>query len=157
MILMIWVFALVYVVLLVASQGITVLMARDARGGHAVSLRSALDEGVRRLGPLLAASAIVAVLGSIGLVAAVLPGLVFAFLFWFVPQTVMIDECGVLDGIRESCRTAIANAGITILVMVISIAIICLVSLIPYVGWILDIPVTAFLTCFTTVVYMDVR
>ena len=147
-------YLLVYIVLLTLSQGATVALVRDAARGERVSLAGGFGEAFARLAPLLAASlAEGVVILAVSLIHYVL-GLVAAFFFWFVVQSVVIDSESILGALRGSFRLSATHAGETFLIILATLVLSLVLGWVPILGALLMIPVTAYSVALGTLFYM---
>ena len=149
------VFSLIYFVLFILAEGMTVEMIKEAYAGHSASLRGALDRVLLRIGPLVLASVLVAVLFSIGYMIFVLPGLILTFLFWFVPQAIILEDEGAIGALRRSFEFVRDNFLDALIIVLVSIGLYVILSAIPYIGWIVLLAATPYYICLSTLLYIE--
>ena len=105
------VFFLVFVFLFLIAEAMTVEIIRQAYDEGRTHLGEAFHVTLERLGPLLLGTLLVTIFVSVGEFLFVLPGLILMFLFWFVPQAIIIDEEGGFGCLGRSIQFFRENAG----------------------------------------------
>ncbi len=139
-------FTLIFFALYMIAAGMTVELVRQAYDESRVRLGEAFSETMRRIGHVLLATLLV------------LPGVILMFLFWFVPQAIMVDEEGGVSSLGSSIRFFRENAGdafILILLSIVIYSLLLLLSWIPVIGAILMLFGMPYLTALSTVLYLD--
>jgi len=149
------VYLLIYAVLLILSQGVTVILVRDATQKGSAQLTAGFEEAVSRFLPLFAASMLAGLVISVASLVFVFPGLVAAFFLWYIVQGVIIDNESGVGALRASFRFAATYAGETFAIILATLVVSFAFSFIPYVGWLLMIPTTAYFAAVSTLLYMD--
>ncbi|MGB2983536.1 MAG: hypothetical protein WBC63_06720 [Candidatus Bipolaricaulia bacterium] len=150
---------LIYEFLFILSHAMTVALVRDAHEGGYASVSEALEDTISCLPALLLATLMSGLIIAFGCPFLILPGLILAFLLLYVTQAIMVDEETATGAISASFRTAVAAVGETIGVVFMAgilsgIGILALVF-VPWLGWILLIPTTAYFTTVFTLLYLE--
>lgn len=149
------VYVLVYILLLILSQGATVALVRDAYQGGYVSFSDAMGEAFSRFGVLFLASLLAGLMITIGSLLLVVPGLILGFFLWYMVQGIIVDDETASGAISASFRFAGANAGETFVVILVAIIVTVILGFIPFVGWLLMIPTTAYFATVSTLLYLE--
>lgn len=149
------VFFLIYFILFILAGGMTVAMIRDGYEGRRASLVDALEETLARVVPLVIASILVAILLSIGYMIFVLPGLILTFFLWFVPQAIMLENERAIGSLRKSFEFVRDNTADALIIVLISVGLYAILSLIPFIGWILLLVAMPYFLCLTTLLYVE--
>jgi len=147
-------YLLIYVILLALSQGATVVLVRDAAKEGSVRLSRGFAETVSRFVPLLITSLLAGLIISVASLVFVFPGLVAAFFFWYIVQGVLIDNQTGIGALRTSFRFAATYAGETFALILATLVASFAFSFIPYLGWLLMIPTTAYFATLSTLLYL---
>jgi len=147
------VYLLIYVVILVISQGATVALVREAARAGSVNLPAGFREAATRFVPLFVASLAAAVIVSAASLVFLFPGLVAAFFLWYIVQGVIVDGEPGFGALRASFRFAATYAGETFAIILATLVASFAFSFIPYVGWLLMIPTTAYFAALSTILY----
>ncbi len=150
-----FVFLLVYVVLLVLSQGLTVILVRNAAESGSAELAKGFEEGSGRSAPLLIASLSAALVVAVGSLVFVFPGLVAVFFFWYIVQAILIDGETAIGAFRSSFRFAATFAGETFAIILAALVLGFAFIYIPQVGWLLTIPVTGYFVTMSTLLFIE--
>ena len=151
-------FTLIFFVLYMIAAGMTVELVRQAYDESRVRFGEALGEAMRRMGQLLLATLLVGILVGIGEFLFILPGLILLFLFWFVPQAIILDEEGGVSSLGRSIEFFRENAWdafILVLLSIVIYSVLLLLSWIPVLGAILLLFGMPYLTALSTVLYLD--
>ena len=152
------VFFLVFIFLFLIAEAMTVEMIRQAYDEGRTHLGEAFRVTLERLGPLLLGTLLVTILVSVGEFLFVLPGLILMFLFWFVPQAIIIDEEGGFGCLGRSIQFFRENAGDAFLIGLLSIVlygVLVLLTWIPVIGAILMFAGMPYLVSLSTLLYID--
>ena len=149
------VFFLIYFVLFILAEGMTVEMIGEIYDGRSASLGSALEAVLEKIGPLVIASILVATLFSIGYVIFILPGLILTFLLWFVPQAIMLEDESAVGSLKRSFEFVRDNAGDALIIVLVSIGLHVVLSVIPFIGWILLLVAMPYSIGLTTLLYIE--
>ena len=147
-------YLLIYVVLLAVSQGATIVLVRDAVRGGSVNLTRGFEEAVKRFVPLFIASLLAGFIISVASLVFVFPGLVAGFFLWYIVQGVVIDDETGVGALKASFRFAATYAGETFAIILATLVVSFAFSFIPYVGWLLMIPTTAYFATLSTLLYL---
>jgi len=147
-------YSLIYVIFLAVSQGATVALVRDASKQGSVRLYGSLEEAVSKFVPLIVASLLTGLIVSVASLFFLFPALVAAFFLWYIVQGVMIDSASGITALRASFRFSATYAGETFAVILATLVVSFAFSFIPYVGWLLMIPTTAYFAALTTLLYL---
>ena len=147
------VYMLTLVVLLAVSQGATVSLVREASQGRSARLAGAFEEAVSRLAPLLVTSLLAGIIVSVASLVFVFPGLIAGFFLWYIVQGVILDGESSLGALRASFKFAATYAGETFAIILATLVVSFAFSFIPYVGWLLMIPTTAYFVALSTLFY----
>ena len=147
-------YLLIYVILLAVSQGATVVLIRDATKEGSVRLSRGFAEAVSRFVPLLIASLLAGLIISVASLVFVFPGLVAAFFLWYIVQSIVIDDTSAIGALQASFRFAATYAGETFAIILATLVVGFAFSFIPYVGWLLMIPTTAYFAALSTLLYV---
>ena len=151
-------FVLIFAFLYMIAEGMTVELVRQAFDEGRGDLRDAFHVTLNRFGSLLLGTLLVGLLVSIGEMIFILPGIILMFLFWFVPQAVMIDEEGGASCLGRSFEFFRENAGdafVLVLLSVILYAILLLLAWIPVIGAVLLLVGMPYMSSLTTLLYLD--
>ena len=151
------IFVIVFIILLILAEGMTIVMVRDAFEGRGADLSSAWESTKGKIGALLIASILVAVIVGLGYICLIIPGLILTFLLYFVAQAIMIDDEGAVGSLKASYRFVMSNLGDSVIIILISIAIAFILSIIPIIGDILLLLAMPFLISLATLLYIDRR
>jgi len=149
------VFVIVFIILLILTEGMTIVMVRDAFEGGGADLSSAWESTKGKIGALLIASLLVAIILFLGYTCLIIPGLILTFLLYFVAQAIMIDDEGAVGSLKASYRFVRSNLGDSVIIILISIAITFILSIIPIIGDILLLLAMPFLISLATLLYID--
>jgi hypothetical protein len=161
----------IYVILLIMAEGMTIEMVKEASAGRQASLSDAWEYTKERMGNLLIAALLVAIVAALLLfisvllmvVSGVAPaalffiiiGMILSFFLWFVPQAVMIQDAGAGASLGESFSFVKNNFADSFIVILVSVLIYAALSAIPVVGVILTIGVIPFIVALSTLLYLD--
>lgn len=144
------------------AHGMTVAMADLALKGEKASLGAGWGRLVARIVPMIIASILVGVIVSVGMMLLVLPGLILAFLLMFTLVSVMVDDAGAFDALGRSFRTVTGNFKATFIFFLVLIALGVLsglagmiVGLIPILGVVLTMIVSALYTGYISIFVVD--
>ncbi|MGB2983077.1 MAG: hypothetical protein WBC63_04360 [Candidatus Bipolaricaulia bacterium] len=148
-------YLLIYVLLLAVSQGATVVLVRDATKEGSVRLSKGFEEAVSRFAVLLTTSLVAGLIVSVASLVFVFPGLVAGFFLWYIVQGVIIDDATVTGALRSSFKFAATYAGETFAIILAALVISFAFSYIPFVGWLLMIPTTAYFATLSTLLYIQ--
>jgi hypothetical protein len=151
-------YTVIFFVLYMLASSVTIELVRQAYDESRVRLGEAFREALRRAGHVLLATLLVGVSVAIGELLFVLPGIILMFLFWFVPQAIMIDEEGGVSSLGQSIaffRENTWDAFILILLSIVIYSLFLVLSWIPVVGAILLLVGMPFLTAVNTVFYLN--
>jgi len=149
------VYMLALVVFLVISQGATVILVRDVSKQGSARLEDGFGEAFGRFVPLFGASLVAGAIISVASLLFVFPGLVAAFFLWYIVQSVVIDDRSTIPALQASFRFAATYAGETFAIILAALVVAFAFGLIPYVGWLLTIPATAYFAAISTLLYME--
>lgn len=149
------VFFLIYFVLFILAEGMTVEMIKEAYEGRSALIGRALQSVSQKISPLVIASISVAILISIGYVIFVLPGLILTFVLWFVPQAIMLEKEGAIGSLRRSFEFVRDNFLDALIIVLVSIGLYVVLSAIPFIGWILLLTAMPYCICLTTLLYVE--
>jgi uncharacterized membrane protein len=119
----------------------------DIADGKPVSIGSFFKP--RNLGPVFLTAVLVAVGVSIGTVACIIPGLIFAFLAQFAIPFVVDRSLSPVDSIKASIATARSNVGSTFLSWLVQYAAVLVGELLCGVGLLVAFPVTLLIQVYT--------
>ncbi|MFP3958998.1 MAG: hypothetical protein ACLFUX_02415 [Spirochaetaceae bacterium] len=140
------------------AHGMTVAMADQALDGSSATLATGWSRLTSRLVAILIASVLIGILVSVGMMLLVLPGLIVAFLLMFTLVAVMVDGAGAFDSLVRSFRTVTGNFRATFVVFLVLIAlgvlaglVSIILGLIPVLGVILTMVVSALYTGYVTI------
>lgn len=140
------------------AHGMTVAMADQALDGSSATLAAGWSRLTSRLVAILIASVLIGILVSVGMMLLVLPGLIVAFLLMFTLVAVMVDGAGAFDSLARSFRTVTGNFRATFVVFLVLIAlgvlaglVSIILGLIPVLGVILTMVVSALYTGYVTI------
>jgi hypothetical protein len=93
------------------SSAVVVVMAREALAGRPPAVGAAYGEVVSRLGAVVGASLLYALIVGVASVFLFIPGLVAAFFLMFALPAVLLDRLGPIDGLKLSAALVGENAG----------------------------------------------
>ena len=93
------------------SSAVVVVMAREALAGRRPMMGAAYSEVIGRLGAVVGASLLYALIVGVASVFLFVPGLVAAFFLMFVLPAVLLDRLGPIDGLKRSAALVRNNAG----------------------------------------------
>jgi len=148
-------YLLIYVVLLILSQGITVILVRDATQSGSAELGKGFEEAITRFIPLFFASILVGVVVGAASLVFVFPALLAVFFLWYIVQSILIGDETATGALRNSFRFAATYAGETFAVILAALVIGIAFHFIPYVGWLLMIPATGYFSTLTTLLFIE--
>lgn len=148
--------AIVFLILFILAEGMTIVMIRDAFEGSSADLSSAWESIRGKIGALLIASLLVAVIVGLGYIFLIVPGIILTFLLYFVAQAIMIDDEGAVGSLKASYRFVRDNLGDSVIIILISIAIVGILY-ITLIGYILMPLAMPFLISLATLLYIDRR
>lgn len=149
------VFFLIYFILFILAEGMTVEMIEEVYEGHSASIESALEAVLEKIGPLVIASILAAILLSIGYIVFILPGLILTFLLWFVPQAIMLEDESAVGSLKRSFEFVRDNTGDALIIVLVSIGLHVVLSVIPFIGWILLLVAMPYFIGLTTLLYIE--
>ncbi len=140
------------------THSMTVVMADTALKGEQTSLKLGWTRTISRIVPVIIASILIGIIVTVGMIMLVLPGIVLAFFLMFTLVAIMIDNLGAFKAIGHSFKTVSRNFGatfITFLVLIglaiLTMIISAILALIPILGAILSLFVSALFTGFITI------
>lgn len=151
-------FTLIFFALYMIAEGMTVELVRQAHDESRANLGEAFGATMNHIGHLLLATLLVGILVAIGELLFVLPGLILMFLFWFVPQAVMLDDEGGLSSLGQSYHFFRENGGdafILVLVSIVIYSLLALLSWVPVIGALLLLVGMPFLSTWGTLLYLE--
>ncbi|MFW6313651.1 MAG: hypothetical protein ACOC2N_07185 [Spirochaetota bacterium] len=148
------------------AHGMTVAMADMAFNGASPTLASGWARLRIRMVPVVVASILMGLIIGLGTVVLLLPGLIVAFLLVFTIVAVMVDGVGPIQALGRSAKTVARNFGATFVFFLVILAlgivsgiVTGIVGIIPFLGSILTMVVTAaftgFITIFTLYTYRE--
>jgi hypothetical protein len=145
------------------SSGVVVVMASDALASRAPSLGGAFGRVMARLGDLVGASLLSAVIVGLAAVFLLVPGLIAGFFLLFVLPAVLLEGAGPMDSLRRSAalvRDHVGQALGLVAGMMVAGVIAWLGSMalhaIPVLGHLASIGLAGALFAYLTVVAVDV-
>ena len=103
-------FALAMLINLI-SHAVVVVMARDALAGREPSMGDAYGAVMGRLGDVVVASVLLAVLVGVASLFFVIPGLIVGFFLMFTLPAVVLDQLPAVDGLKRSFNLVKENIG----------------------------------------------
>ncbi len=139
------------------AHGMTVVMADLALKGRTPTLQAGWSGLTARLGPIILASILVGLLVGLGVLLLVVPGIILAFLLMFTLVSVIVDDTDAVDAIKRSVRAVTGHFRETFVVFLVLIALGVLsgvvsgiLGIIPFLGAILTMAVSAIYTGYMT-------
>ena len=93
------------------SSAVVVVMAKDALAGRAPSMSAAYGVVVTRLGDVVGASLLCALIIGVTSIFLVIPGLIAAFFLMFTLPVVLLERAGPTEGLRRSAGLVGNNLG----------------------------------------------
>ena len=93
------------------SSAVVVVMAREALAGRPPAMGAAYGEVLARLGAVVGASVLGALIIGIASLFLFIPGLVAAFFLMFALPAVLLERLGPVDGLKRSAALVGDNAG----------------------------------------------
>ncbi len=105
------------------AHGMTVGMAKEALDTGSTSFQSGLSIALSRLGQLIAASALVGILVSIGFMLLIVPGLVASFFLMFTFVSVIVDNAGPVEAMKKSYEIVRTNLNDAVVFYIAMIAV----------------------------------
>jgi hypothetical protein len=121
------VFFAVAMLINLVSSAVVVVMANDALAAREPSLGAAYGMVIGRLGDVVGASFLCAVIIGVASVFLIIPGLIAAFFLMFALPAVLLDGAGPIQSLRQSAALVRDNAG-RALGLVIGAAVACVVT-----------------------------
>jgi hypothetical protein len=146
---------IITIILGILAEGMTIGMIRDAFKGRKSDLSVAFESTKVKIGTLIVASIIASVIMALGFICLIIPGIILAFLLYFIAQSIMIDDASATGSLGMSYRFFRNNLGDSSVIIIVSMIITLLLSLIPYVGIILTLIAYPFIYSLSTVLYID--
>ncbi len=138
-------------------NGWLIAMVEQGVKGRTVDLGSSFNEAMSKAVPIIIASILVGIIIGIGIMLCVLPGLVAAILLALTLQAVVIDDYGPVDALKASYNVVKENFIEVLIVVVVAFIAEAIVSIIPYIGFILSAAVGGFFSVLLTLLYMARR
>ena len=166
---------IVSIILTILAEGMTIGMIRDAFEGRKSDLSVAWGSTKVKIGRLIIASIIVVilvVLGAIpgtivmslsnlsiivilGMICLIVIPVILLLLFYFIAQSIMIDDASATGSLGMSYRFFRNNLGDSLIIIIVSMVIALLLSSIPYAGIILMLIASPFIDSLSTILYID--
>lgn len=145
------------------SSAVVVVMAREALAARRPFIGAAYGAVLDRLGDVVVASVLCALIVGVASIFLVIPGLVAAFFLMFTLPAVLLDGAGPIDGLKRSAALVRDNAGRTlglvvgaILVSIVVWIASTILHVIPVIGHLVSIPLSAGFFAYLTVVAVRV-
>ncbi len=144
------------------ASGATTYMAFLQSKGEIPSYMDGINAAMERIGALLIASIIVGIVGALGILLFVIPGLIWFLLTAFTIPAVMIDGKDAIDAIKYSIDIVKQNAGSVIVFLIvlgiISYVIELVLGLIPIIGAPLGVLVSSTYSAIAiTLAYLQIK
>jgi len=140
------------------AHGMTIGMAEAALKDERATLGLGWSRLVSRIVPMVIAAIVLAIAVRVGSMLLVLPGIIVAFLLMFTLVSVMIDQKGAFPAIGRSFQTVTKNFKATFILFLVFIALGLItgllgfiLGLIPILGVVLTMLVSAFFTGYITI------
>ena len=117
--------------------GVVVVMARDALAGREPSMGDAYGAVMGRLGDVVVASVLLAVLVGVASLFFVIPGLIVGFFLMFTLPAVVLDRLPAVDGLKRSANLVKENIGPCVGLVIgaiVAAVVVAIVSVILHVG-----------------------
>jgi hypothetical protein len=153
----------VAMVINLVSSAVVIVMASDALASRPPSLSAAFGRVMGRLGDVVGASLLAAVIVGIASIFLIVPGLIAGFFLLFTLQAVLLEGAGPVDSLRRSAalvRDHVVQALGLVAGMVVAFVIAWLASTalhaIPVLGHLASIVLAGALCTYLTVVAVDV-
>lgn len=135
-------------------NGWLIAMVKQGLTGEVVDLGSSFSVALSKAVPIIAASLLVGIIVGIGLLLCVIPGIIAWILLALTLQAIVVDDYGPVGAIKASYEIAKKNF-FDVLIIVIGQAILSgIVSIIPYLGFILSAAVSGFFAVLLTIFYV---
>lgn len=150
-------FIILMIVLFLLAEGVTIEMIREASSGNKADLSYAWQVTRDRMEPLVLSSLLAGIIVAFGYVLFFIPGLILSFAFYFVAQTVMIDDKSGVDALRASYRFVEANLSDALIVVLASLAIGAVLPTIPFIGAVLSLLSLPYIYGLATLLYLDYK
>jgi uncharacterized membrane protein len=150
-------FMIVFPILFIIAEGITIDMISDAYSGGRANLSKSFGEAKSKAGSLLVAAVIVGVVLAIGYMLLIIPGLILTVLLYFVAQSIMIDNKSAVESLTASYNFVKNNFVDSIVIILLSGAISFVASIIPLLGILLLLAGIPLLISLPTILYIDRR
>ena len=148
-------YIILFFVLFILAEGITIIMIRDAFQGEDVDLGRAGVSSKNRLSALVMASIISVFLLIIGYVLFIIPGLILTLFFYFLAQAIILDGTSSLKAFTASYKFVLRELSDSIVIVIISFVIGVVLPLVPYVGFILSLLSIPYIYGIATLFYID--
>jgi hypothetical protein len=145
------------------SSAVVVVMAKDALAGRAPVMGAAYGVVMTRLGDVVGASFLCALIIGVTSIFLLIPGLIAAFFFMFTMPVVLLDHAGPTEALRRSAglvgnnlgRAAGLTGGVMVAGFITWVASIVL-HVIPVVGRLASIVLSGIFVAYVTVVVVRV-
>jgi len=135
-------------------NGWLIAMVKQGLTGEVVDLGSSFSMALSKAVPIIVASLLVGIIVGIGFLLCVIPGIIAWILLALTLQAIVVDDYGPVDAIKASYEIAKKNF-FDVLIIVIGQAILSgIVSIIPYLGFILSAAVSGFFAVLLTIFYV---
>lgn len=154
------VFMIVIVLATLIAQGAIVSIAYSELKGINADYSRGINDAIAKIGPLIVAAIIIAVLVGIGFILLVIPGLIIGLLLMFAVQEIMISGKSAMDALSGSYNLVKANFGNVLVYAVVLLVVVgvasAIIGFIPVVGnAISTILVTPYMAISLTMAYMQ--
>lgn len=150
-------FLILMIVLFLLAEGMTIEMVREAASGNKADLSYAWQITRAKIEPLILSSVMAGVIVALGYMLFLIPGVILSFVFFFVAQTVMIDDRSGVEALKASYHFVEANLSDALIVVLASLAIGAVLPTIPFIGAILSLLSLPYIYGLATLLYLDYK
>jgi hypothetical protein len=150
-------FLILMIVLFLLAEGVTIEMIREAASGNKADLSYAWQVTKAKMGALIITSLLAGIIVAFGYVLFFIPGVILSFAFFFVAQTVMIDDKSGVEALKASYRFIEANLSDAMIVVLASLVIGAVLPLIPLIGPLLTLLTLPYIYGLATLLYLDYK
>ena len=138
-------------------NGWLIAMVKQGLTGEVVDLGSSFNVALSKAVPIIAASILVGIIVGIGFLLCVIPGIIAWILLALTLQAVVVDDYGPVDALKASYEVAKNNFFDVLIIVIGQVIISAIVSIVPYLGFILSAAVSGFFAVLLTIFYVARR
>ncbi len=136
-------------------NGWTIAIVKQGIEQNLIDLSESLSYTVSRLGALIVASILVAIIIGVGFLLCVIPGIIAAILLALTLQAVIVDAEGAFDALSTSYKVVRENFFDVLIIVIVQFVVEAILGIIPYIGWILAGLASAYFIVLLTLLYYE--